>query len=184
MRAGPTLIVSSHLGNFEPFAAYIASRGLPAMAPIEEIEPKALFEFLSARRGGGAVELVPLRRSRSPLSRRLREGGVVGVLGDRIIGAGGGSEVTIFGHPTRIPNGPATMAITHGASVIVGCCLRTGPDRFVAHGDIVPMPDAGDRRSDIEALTRLMAARFEHDIGAAPEQWWGAFQPFWPDLTA
>ena len=24
--------------------------------------------------------------------------------------------------------------------------------------------------------------RFERDIGEAPEQWWGAFQPFWPDL--
>jgi KDO2-lipid IV(A) lauroyltransferase len=184
MRAGPTLIVSAHLGNFEPFASYIAARGRPAMAPIEEIEPRALFEFLSARRGGGLVELVPLRKSRAALSRRLREGGAVGVLGDRIIHGGGGSEVTLFGHPTRIPNGPATMAVTHRAAIIVGCCLRVGPDRFVAHGDVVAAPDSGDRRRDIEELTQLLAARFEHDIGAAPEQWWGAFQPFWPDLPA
>jgi phosphatidylinositol dimannoside acyltransferase len=186
MLAGPTIIVSAHLGNFEPFAALIARRGLRAMAPIEEIEPRALFEFLAARRGGGAVELVPLRRSRTALSRRLREGGVVGVLGDRVIGGGGGGqEVTIFGHPTRIPNGPATLAVTHGASVIVGRCLRTGADRFEAHGDIVPVPEvATDRRGAIETLTERLAARFEHDIGAAPEQWWGAFQPFWPDLPA
>jgi KDO2-lipid IV(A) lauroyltransferase len=184
MRGGPTVIISSHLGNFEPFGAFIAAQGLRAMAPIEEIEPRALFEFLAARRGGGAVELVPLRRSRSPLSRRLREGGVVGVLGDRVIGQGSGTHVTVFGHPVLLPNGPATMAVTHGAAVIVGRCLRSGPDRFEAHGDIVAVPDTGHRRADIEALTERLASRFEHDIAANPEQWWGAFQPFWTDLSA
>lgn len=184
MRAGPTVIVSSHLGNFEPFGAYIAEHGYAALAPIEEIEPKALFEFLAARRGGGAVELVPLKKSRSALSRRLREGGVVGVLGDRIIRGGGGLDVTMFGHPARLPNGPATLAVTHGATVIVGRCLRTGSDRFEAHGDVIAVPHTGDRRRDINALTQQLAARFEHDIGASPEQWWGAFQPFWPDLKA
>lgn len=182
LHAGATIIVSAHLGNFEPFAAAIAAKGLPAMAPIEEIEPRALFEFLSARRGGGAVELVPLKRSRAALSRRLREGGVVGVLGDRLVRGGGGTEVTLFGHPARLPNGPATLAVTHGASVIVGRCLRIGPDRFEAHGEIVEVPDTGDRRADIETLTQRLAARFEHDIGAAPEQWWGAFQPLWDDI--
>lgn len=184
MRAGPTVFVSAHFGNFEPFGAYIAEHGHAALAPIEEIEPKALFDFLAARRGGGAVELVPLRKSRGALNRRLREGGVVGVLGDRLIRGGGGSEVTVFGHVARIPNGPATLAVTHGATVIVGRCLRTGPDRFEAYGDVVAVPDTGDRRRDIETLTQQLAARFEHDIGEAPEQWWGAFQPFWLDLKA
>lgn len=183
MRAGPTVVVSAHLGNFEPFATLLAVRGHGATAPIEEIEPRALFEFLAARRGGGDVELVPLSRSRSALSRRLREGGVVGVLGDRIVSGGGGHEVSVFGHPTSIPNGPATLAVTHGATVIMGCCLRVGPDRFEAIGDVVPPADSGDRRADIDALTNRLARRFERDIGAAPEQWWGAFQPFWPDIT-
>jgi len=44
------------------------------------------------------------------------------------------------------------------------------------------VPDSGDRRADAAELTRAIAARFEVDIGAAPEQWWGAFQPYWPDL--
>jgi KDO2-lipid IV(A) lauroyltransferase len=183
LRAGPTIIVSLHLGNFEPFAAYLAARGLPPMAPVEEIEPPALFEFITSRRGGGAAEFVPLRNARSALSRRLREGGLVGVLGDRLIGGGTGVPITLFGHVATIPNGPATLALTSGASVLVGSCLRTGPDRFEASGDVVEVPDSGDRRADIELLTRRLAERFEQDIGRAPEQWWGAFQPFWTDLT-
>ena len=182
LRSGPAVLVSGHLGNFEPFAVYIAEQGLPAVAPIEEIEPRELFEFLAARRGGSAVEVVPLRRSRSVLSRRLREGGLVGVLGDRVIGGGAGHPVTMFGHPTTIPNGPATLAVTHGAPLLVGRCLRTGPDRYEARGDVLALPNSGDRRVDIGSLTARIAERFERDIGEAPEQWWGAFQPFWPDV--
>jgi KDO2-lipid IV(A) lauroyltransferase len=182
LRSGPAVLVSAHLGNFEPFGLFIAAQGLPAVAPIEEIEPRELFEFLAARRGASAVEVVPLRRSRSVLSRRLREGGLVGVLGDRVIGGGAGHPVTMFGHPTSIPNGPATLAVTHAAPLLVGRCLRTGPDRYQARGDVLALPNSGDRRADIAALTARIAERFERDIAEAPEQWWGAFQPFWPDL--
>lgn len=183
LRSGPSILVSSHLGNFEPFAVYLEARGIASMAPIEEIEPRALFEFLASRRGGGSVELVPLRRARTALSRRLREGGTIGIIGDRLLD-GAGYPVTMFGHPTSIPNGPAVLAVTHHAALIVGRCLRMGPDRFLVDGDVVEVPNTGDRRADVGALTERIAARFERDIAAAPEQWWGAFQPFWPDLPA
>jgi phosphatidylinositol dimannoside acyltransferase len=179
--SGPSVLVSSHLGNFEPFAVFLEAKGIASMAPIEEIEPRALFEFLASRRGGGSVELVPVRGARSALSRRLREGGLVGIIGDRLLD-GGGQPVTMFGHPTSIPNGPAFLAVTHHAALVVGRCLRVAPDRFLVDGEVIDVPDTGDRRADVAALTERIAARFERDIGAAPEQWWGAFQPFWPDL--
>ena len=37
-------------------------------------------------------------------------------------------------------------------------------------------------KDSIAATVAELARRLEHDIAAAPEQWWGAFQPFWPDL--
>jgi phosphatidylinositol dimannoside acyltransferase len=183
IRSGPSILVSSHLGNFEPFAVFLEAKGIAPMAPIEEIQPRALFDFLASRRGGGSVELIPLRGARTALSRRLREGGTIGIIGDRVL-EGAGHPVTMFGHPTSIPNGPAVLAVTHRTALVVGRCLRVGPDRFVVDGEIVDVPDSGDRRADVAQLTERIAARFERDIGAAPEQWWGAFQPFWPDLAA
>jgi phosphatidylinositol dimannoside acyltransferase len=182
LRSGPTVFVSAHLGNFEPFGVFLEAHGIHPMSPIEEIEPRALFEFLASRRGGGSVELVPLRRARPALSRRLREGGVVGIIGDRVLD-GGGQPVTMFGHPTSIPAGPAMLAVTHAAGLIVGRSLRVGPDRFVVDGEVLDVVQTESRRGDIAALTERIAARFERDIAAAPEQWWGAFQPFWPDLA-
>lgn len=182
LRNRAAILVSSHLGNFEPFGIFLGTHGMRPLAPVEEIEPRALYEYIAARRGGGVIDLVPLARARSALSRRMREGGLAGIIGDRVIGEGGGQPVTMFGHETLIPVGPATLAVTHRASVLVGRCLRRGPDRFVADGELLEIPDSGDRRADAIELTRAIAARFERDIGEAPEQWWGAFQPFWPDL--
>jgi KDO2-lipid IV(A) lauroyltransferase len=181
MRARPTILVSSHLGNFEPFGTFVAARGMRPLSPIEEIRPRALFEFLAARRGGRGVDLVTLREARRPLLARLRAGGVVGIIGDRDL-TGDGQRVTMFGHPVTVPIGPASLAISQGAALIVGRCLRIGPDRFRADGELMDVPASGDRRADVAALTNGIVARFERDIGETPEQWWGAFQPVWPDL--
>lgn len=182
-RGGPSVIVTGHLGNFEPFATFFTAHGMRPMSPIEQIKPRELNDFLTARRGGRNVDLVPLGNARRALSEKLREGGIVGIIGDRDL-TGGGQPVTMFGHPTTIPSGPAFLAVTHGATVTVGRCLRIGPDRFRGEGELIEVPDTGDRRSDVAILTERIAARLEHDIGLAPEQWWGAFEPYWPDLRA
>lgn len=183
LRTGPVILVSSHLGNFEPFGVALAARGFRPLSPVEEIEPRELFEFLTERRGGRGIDLVPLTEASRPLIRRLKAGGVIGVIGDRDL-TGDGQPVTMFGHPTTLPIGPAAMAVTHRAAVIAGCCLRVGPDRFRAEGDVLAVPASGDRRADTASLVKRLAERFESDIGATPEQWWGAFQPFWPDLRS
>jgi lauroyl/myristoyl acyltransferase len=177
----PGMLVGSHLGNFEPFGTFLGMHGFRPLAPIEEIRPRALYEFLADRRGGRRVDLVPVRRARRALAKRLSDGGLVGIVGDRDLSRGG-LPVTLFGHATTVPTGAASLAILYRAALIVGRCLRTAPDRFVADGEIVELPDTGNRRADVEALSRAIAARFERDIGEAPEQWWGAFQPYWPDL--
>jgi phosphatidylinositol dimannoside acyltransferase len=181
LRGGPGMFIGSHLGNFEPFGAFLAAHDFRPLVPMEEIEPPALFEFLAARRGGRGIELVPLSRARRRLSERLRGGGTVGIIGDRDL-AGDGHPVTMFGHPTTVPLGPAALAVAHGAAVVVGRCLRVGPDRFRAEGEVLAAPSTGDRRADAVSLATRIAARFERDIGDAPDQWWGAFQPLWPDL--
>ena len=113
----------------------------------------------------------------------LRRGGVVGLVADRDL-SGDGLAVELFRAPVTIPEGPATLAVLTGASVIVGRCLRVAPERFVVSGSQLAWEPSGDRRADIESLTRRIAAAMEADIAAAPEQWFGAFQPFWRDLPA
>lgn len=182
LRSGPTVLVGAHIGNFEPMGAYFAAHGIPVLSPIEEIRPQALFEFLASRRGTGrGVEIVPLSKARRPMIATLRRGGAVGLIADRDL-AGDGLPVTFFGHPTTMPEGPAQLVVMSDAAFLAGCCLRIGPDRFDCVGEPIEVKRTGDRRTDVEALTRAMGAEFERQIARAPEQWWGAFQPIWPDL--
>jgi lauroyl/myristoyl acyltransferase len=179
LRAGVVIAVP-HLGNFEPYGMFVAAHGIIATAPVEEIEPPELFRWLHARRGSGRVRIIPVKKARRPMIEALRRGEVVALAADRDL-AGDGIEVRLFGHPTTIPAGPASLALLTDRPLIVASCLRTGPDVFRARGWSVDVERTGDRRADAAAITAAIAGRFEEAIAEAPEQWWGAFQPIWID---
>jgi KDO2-lipid IV(A) lauroyltransferase len=183
--AAGLIVTVAHHGNFEPFAHFLEAHGLAGISPVEETEPRELYEFLVARRlvGGRAIRLVPLSESVRPMLAALREGQLVALAADRDL-AGDGIEVTMFGHATTLPAGPATLALRTGKPLYVARAVREGPERFTATAWRVEVALAGDRRADVAALTRAMGARLEQVIGDAPEQWFGAFQPYWKDLPA
>jgi KDO2-lipid IV(A) lauroyltransferase len=180
--AGGAIVAVPHLGNFEPFAHFLESKGISGISPVEETEPRELYEFLFQRRlvGGRGIRLVPLSQSVKPMLAALREGQLVALAVDRDL-AGDGVPVTLFGHPTTLPAGAATLALRTGRPLLVARALRIGPDRFTATAWPVEVERTGDRRADTEALTRAMAAGLERAIAEAPEQWFGAFQPIWLD---
>jgi KDO2-lipid IV(A) lauroyltransferase len=180
LRAG-CVIALPHLGNFEPYGHLLAQHGLRGVAPIEETEPRELFDFLRARRGSGlGVEVVPLGRSLRPMLAALRRGELVALIADRDL-AGDGVPVTMFGHPTTLPAGPATLALRTDRPLMMARVLRTAPERFSVRAELVEVPRTGQADRDVAALTSALAARFEAAIGEAPEQWWASFQPFWSD---
>jgi lauroyl/myristoyl acyltransferase len=181
MRGG-AVVVTAHFGSFEPFGHLVAARGIRGVVPVEEIKPRELYEFLLARRaaGGKGVEAVPLSRARRPMVEALRAGRMVALAADRDL-AGDGIEVEMFGHPTTLPAGPASLSLMTGRPLMLATCTREAPERFVGRGWPVEAELSGDRRADTAALTRALAARFEEAIALAPEQWWAIFQPIWID---
>jgi len=181
-RAGGLIAVSAHFGNFEPAAVWLARRGVRWVAPVERVEPPELFAYLRSRRGAGSMggEMVPPPSGRRVLH-ALRNGELVAIAADRNV-AGTGHEVTLFGHPTRVPDSPAALAVLTGAPVVVGTLRRTAPDRFTARIQRVAWTPSGDRRADVAGLTQRITDALAEHIAQAPEQWWGAFQSIWPDL--
>jgi phosphatidylinositol dimannoside acyltransferase len=178
---GGVVIALPHLGNFEPYGHFIVEHGLRGVAPVEETNPPELFDFLRSRRASGkGVEVVPLRRSYRPMLAALRRGELVALIADRDL-AGDGVPVSMFGHPTTLPAGPATLALRTERPLMMARVLRTAPERFSVRAELVEAPRTGHVDQDIAALTAALAARFEAAIGEAPEQWWTAFQPFWTD---
>ena len=90
-----------------------------------------------------------------------------------------GVQVDFFGEPTRMPAGPAKLAVETGAYLLpVHCWNET--DGWVF--DVSPPLDASS--GDVTAITQALADRFAEGIGAHPEDW-HMLQPQWlADLSA
>ncbi len=184
MRESGVIAVSPHFGNFEPAALWMKSQGLRWVAPIERIEPPALFDYLSSRRGAKSAggELVTSPQAARRVRDALRNHELVAIAADRDVGSPT-LTVDFFGHPARLPSAPATLAVLTRSPVVVGSIRRTSPGRFAGRIERVEWTPTGDRRADLATLTRRITDMLEVRIAEAPEQWWGAFQPVWDDLT-
>ena len=178
------MAVSGHWGNFEPAAAWLAAHDHPWVAPMERIEPPALFDYLAKRRamssGGGELVFPPGVGKR--VLRGLKRGELVAITADRDVGTST-RDVTLYGHAAKVPDGPATLAVLSGAPVVVGTLRRKSPGHFASWIERVAWTPSGDRDADIGTLTQATTDVLARHMAEAPEQWWGAFQTVWPDLT-
>jgi phosphatidylinositol dimannoside acyltransferase len=178
----PMIIVGLHFGALELPAVYVAQRaGHPVSAPMETIDNPALQQWFEETRGRLGVRIVRIADARRSLLGALRAGESVGLIADRDI-TGGGILVPFFGHPARLPVGPALLAVETDIPVHVAGVRRSRDGRYRARMLRVELPGEGTRRARVTELTGRIAAAMELIIADAPEQWWGAFHPMWPDI--
>jgi phosphatidylinositol dimannoside acyltransferase len=176
---GPILALP-HLGGWEWAARYmIGVRRWPLAAVVEELEPPELYEwFLEFRRDLG-MHVIPLGAAAGTESAAaVRAGEIMCLLCDRDI-SGTGIEVEFFGERTRLPGGPALMALRTGAPLLP-TAVYFEDDR--CHGVILPPLDTerrGKLRADVERVTQDLAGALEELVSRAPEQW-HLLQPNWP----
>ena len=175
------IFVGLHFGAIELPALYLASRVGGAVAPMETVDDAGLQDYFVRTRGAAGVRIVGLREARRELLGALRTGTSVGLVGDRDL-TGGGWPVTLFGASANLPLGPAMLAVESGAPIYVVGVRRTGIGRYRGGLQAIDVPSEGSRRERVAATMTALAAAFERVVAAAPEQWWAAFFPIWPDL--
>lgn len=181
---GPRIFIGLHYGAIE-LQAYVAAvhADRPLTTPMETIDDPALQAYLERTRGSLGIRIVGLRQARRELMAALGRGEPVGLVGDRDL-TGGGIPTTLFGAPASIPLGPALIAIESGAPTYVTTVRRVPGRRYVGRLDPLAVPLDGSRRERVTAIVATEARLFEQAIARAPEQWFGAFFPIWPDLEA
>ena len=175
------IMVMPHVGGWDFGAAWFASvGGYRVTVVVEPVEPPELFAWFTELRRSVGLEIVPLGPDATAVVlRRLRSGGVVGLLADRDI-LGTGANVEFFGERTTLPSGPATLALRTGAAILP-TAMYFRP-RGGHHGVVrpaVPVERTGRFREDMTKVTQLLAHEFEALIRRAPSQW-HLLQPNWP----
>jgi len=179
-QGGGLICALPHVGNWDIGGRYMAARGHLIVSVAEELRPQRLFELFLSHRQSMGMEILGLSREAQVgrrLARRLAENRVVALVADRDL-TGRGVEVTMFGAVRRIPAGPALLAISTGAPIIVTPAYQVAGGWRIVFGAPLSIELSGDRRRDVTALTRLMAEEFERAISAAPSDW-HQFQPAW-----
>ncbi|NJC72712.1 phosphatidylinositol mannoside acyltransferase [Planosporangium thailandense] len=173
--AGRGVVVAlPHAGNWDLAGAWVAAKGWPITTVAERLKPEGLYErFLAFRRGLG-MEILPLTGGERPaidvLEDRVRAGWVVPLLADRDLSARG-VEVEFFGGRTRMPAGPALLALRTGAPLYTAS-MWFEPGR--AHARLlgpVPPPEAGPLDVRVRQLTQGVADRLAEGIAEHPQDW-------------
>ena len=180
----PVIVVGMHFGTIElPVTILAGFTGHAVTAPMETVSDPALARWFATTRSRVGANIIPIRDARRALLAALRRGESVGLVSDRDL-TGSGLPVPFFGHPAPIAAGPGLLALETGAPIYAAAARRLGVGRYAARVVHVPEPADGSRRERLTAYTAAIAETFEALIADAPEQWWGAFHPIWPDLVA
>ncbi len=196
--------LGAHLGSFEALHAIGATR--PGMRVAHVMYPdnaRMIHEVLAAIAPGFALGIIPIGRSGSTLQIRdwLDSGGLVGLMGDRWVGAGsaasgasaasgsaarsGFATIDFLGHPAKFIDGPLRLALLLRRRVLFMAGLYRGGNRydlrFELLADFSDAPrDAAERERLLQQTLRAYVARLESLCAETPLNWFN-FYDFWQE---
>ena len=176
---GPILVMP-HLGTWEWAAWWLAL--VPRMrvtAVVEPLEPPEVFEWFTSFRQRLGMDIIPVGPDAGGrLAAAIRRGDVVCLLSDRDV-SGSGVAVDFFGERTRLPAGPALLALRTGAPLIPAAVYWRGRTRHAVAAPPLDTRRSGGIRADVDRVVQAYATALEQLIRAAPEQW-HLMSPNWP----
>lgn len=166
------IMVPGHLANWDLGGAWAADRYDGFTTVAERLKPEALFDqFVQYRRTLG-MEVLPLGAPdviRS-LTRALKSGRMIALLGDRDIG-GNGISVDFLGAKATIPAGPALLSLITGAPVLaIGLWYDGEKCRGHVYEPILGDPEQ-DRQLQLQNMTQQLANNLSDAIRKHPQDW-------------
>lgn len=176
--SAPLIVVGMHFGALEVPGLWTSRHGLCVTAPMETAFDPDLQAYLSRSRAAAGVRIVPPQGAGRALTAALARGEVVALVADRAV-AGAGARVQLFGAETRLPLGPAALALESGAPAWLVTTRRSGWGRYRARLERIQLPAADTRRERLNGFLANQARAFERAVAQAPEQWWTVFFPIW-----
>ena len=165
-----------HSGNWDMAGVWLAQHYGTFTTVAERLKPESLYRRFIEYRESLGFEVLPLTGGIRPpmevLAERLRENRFVCLMADRDL-TRAGVQVNLFGEPTRLPAGPAKLAIETGSP------LHPAHIHYEGEDCVVRIDDALDTTSgDVGAVTQALADRFAVNIAAHPQDW-HMLQPLW-----
>ncbi|WP_006246629.1 phosphatidylinositol mannoside acyltransferase [Mycolicibacterium tusciae] len=170
------ILALPHSGNWDMGGVWLVYKHGTFSTVAERLKPESLYRRFIEYRESLGFEVFPASGGERPpfelLAERLRDNKLVCLMSDRDL-TRSGVEVDFFGERTRLPAGPAKLAITTGAHLIPAHVYYDGDDCVI---DLQEPLDTSSK--DVTAVTQALADRFARNIAAHPADW-HMMQPQW-----
>jgi len=174
------ILALPHTGNWDMAGAWLAARDLTVTVVVEDLEPPELSKwFREFRQSLGLNVIVNNPNVGSQLLAALRRNEVLGLICDRDVDGSGGN-FKFFGEATKLPKGPATLALRSGAPLLPAAVFEAGRGQVAVILPPMDVERVGRLAVDVDRVTQDLTSRLESLIRRAPEQW-HVFQPNWPE---
>ncbi|CAJ1583606.1 phosphatidylinositol mannoside acyltransferase [[Mycobacterium] wendilense] len=171
-----TIVALPHSGNWDMAGVWFVQHYGKLTTVAERLQPESLYQRFIEYRETLGFEILPLTGGERPTSEvlreRLRDNAMVCLLADRDL-TRNGVQVDMFGEATRLPAGPARLALETGATLLTAHLWNEPDDwRFQVSGPV----DVSS--GDVTTITQELANRFAAGIAAHPADW-HMLQPQW-----
>jgi len=177
------VVALPHAGNFDFAGAWVGAHGWPMTTVAERLKPERLYKRFLAYRESLGMEILPATGGKRPpldvLLERVQEGRIVPLLADRDLSRRG-IDVQFFGARTRMPAGPAVLALRTGAPLYVVSLWYEGPTARGRVHDPLPLPTEGPLDERVKAVTQSVADQLAVGIAEHPADW-HMLQKLWLD---
>ena len=174
------IVALPHAGNWDHAAAYFCSTGITLTAVVEKLKPEAIFKKFLAYRESIGIEAISHKEKTIPiLTERLQAGKLIALVADRDMSRNG-IEVNFFGKTSKMPSGPAILAIKTGAPLITAYVRYTPGGIEIIFDETLKPTNSGSEEEQIKNITQSMADNFAKRIKENPVDW-HMLQRIWVD---
>jgi KDO2-lipid IV(A) lauroyltransferase len=163
------ILALPHSGNWDMAGVWLVQTHGRLTTVAERLKPESLYRRFVAYRESLGFEILPLSGGEQPpfelLCERLRDNRVVCLMAERDL-TRSGVPVDFFGEPTRMPAGPAKLAIETGTALLPVHLWFDGDGwGFQVH------PELDCTGGDVAVITQALAEKFAAGIAAHPADW-------------
>jgi KDO2-lipid IV(A) lauroyltransferase len=174
------IVALPHAGNWDHAAAYFCSTGITLTAVVEKLKPEAIFKKFLAYRESIGIEAISHKEKTIPiLTQRLQDGKLIALVADRDMSRNG-VEVNFFGKTSKMPSGPAILAIKTGAPLITAYVRYTPDGIQIIFDETIKPTNSGNEEDQIKIITQSIADNFAKHIKEYPVDW-HMLQRIWID---
>ena len=188
MQAGNgAILLTAHMGSYDLgahlFSETSTRRIVMVRAPEEDPQTRQFEEHHGAE--GLRIEFNTRATELAlDLLETVREGAIVAIQGDRVVGPISTLPATFFGKPASVPAGPFALALAARVPIYPVFVVRAGRRRYrLVAARPIEITRTRNRDDDFARAVAQWMTELEDVVRGCWYQWF-TFEPYWPEAVA